>query len=117
MVQWHLRKFLTSAGKPIKHFDIITAIWQAIEQRVNTQLSRYVPTSPKIQMHMKKNNNIVDQLAKSAALEGQLWHLNIPSPTNVSAIKATPVDLKEYQKELWTAVDTTFKVQRSYYSG
>ena len=103
MVQWQLRKFLTSAGKPIKHFDIITAIWQAIDQRVNTlsvvKVRAHITKNPDAH---EQNNNIVDRLAKSAALEGQLWHLNIPSPTQVSAIKATPVDLKEYQKELWT---------------
>ncbi len=33
MAQWQLRKFLTSAGTPIKHFNIITSIWQEIRKR------------------------------------------------------------------------------------
>ncbi len=61
MAQWQLRKFLTSAGTPIKHFNTITSIWQEIRAR-DSSLSVV-----KVRAHIiknpdenKKKNNIAD---------------------------------------------------------
>ncbi len=104
MAQWQLRKFLTSAGTPSKHFNIITSIWQEIRAR-DSSLS-FV----KVRAHIiknpdknEKNNNIADQLAKLAAQKGDEWkpdRLVVPA---VSAIQTIPIDLKQYQQELWSS--------------
>ncbi len=104
MAQWQLRKFLTSAGTPIKHFNTITSIWQEIRAR-DSSLSVV-----KVRAHIiknpdenKKNNNIADQLAKLAAQKGDEWkpdRLVVPA---VSAIQTIPIDLKQYQQELWSS--------------
>ncbi len=104
MAQWQLRKFLTSAGTPIKHFNIITSIWQEIRTR-DSSLSVV-----KVRAHIiknpdenEKNNNIADQLAKLAAQKGDEWkpdRLVVPA---VSAIQTIPIDLKQYQQELWSS--------------
>ncbi len=104
MAQWQLRKFLTSAGTPIKHFNIITSIWQEIGAR-DSSLS-----AVKVRVHIiknpdenEKNNNIADQLAKLAAQKGDEWkpdRLVVPA---VSAIQTIPIDLKQYQQELWSS--------------
>ncbi len=103
MAQWQLRKFLTSAGTPIKHLNIITSIWQEIRAR-DSSLSVV-----KVRAHIiknpdenEKNNNIADQLAKLAAQKGDEWkpdRLVVPA---VSAIQTIPIDLKQYQQELWS---------------
>ncbi len=97
-------KFLTSAGTPIKHFNIITSIWQEIRAR-DSSLSVV-----KVRAHIiknpdenEKNNNIADQLAKLAAQNGDEWkpdRLVVPA---VSAIQTIPIDLKQYQQELWSS--------------
>ncbi len=97
-------KFLTSAGTPIKHFNIITSIWQEIRAR-DSSLSIV-----KVRAHIiknpdenEKNNNIADQLAKLAAQKGDEWkpdRLVVPA---VSAIQTIPIDLKQYQQELWSS--------------
>ncbi len=104
MAQWQLRKFLTSAGTPIKHFNIITSIWQEIRTR-DSSLSVV-----KVRAHIiknpdenEKNNNIADQLAKLAAQKGDEWkpdRLVVPA---ASAIQTIPIDLKQYQQELWSS--------------
>ncbi len=96
-------KFLTSAGTPIKHFNI-TSIWQEIRAR-DSSLSVI-----KVRAHIiknpdenEKNNNIADQLAKLAAQKGDEWkpdRLVVPA---VSAIQTIPIDLKQYQQELWSS--------------
>ncbi len=104
MAQWQLRKFLTSAGTPIKHFNIITSIWQEIRAR-NSSLSvvkvcAHIIKNPD---ENEKNNNIADQLAKLAAQKGDEWkpdRLVVPA---VSAIQTIPIDLKQYQQELWSS--------------
>ncbi len=51
----------------------------------------------------EKNNNIADQLAKLAAQKGDEWkpdRLVVPA---VSAIQTIPIDLKQYQQELWSS--------------
>ncbi len=104
MAQWQLRKFLTSAGTQIKHFNIITSIWQEIRAR-DSSLSVV-----KVRAHIiknpdenEKNNNIADQLAKLAAQKGDEWkpdRLVVPA---MSAIQTIPIDLKQYQQELWSS--------------
>ncbi len=104
MAQWQLRKFLTSAGTPIKHFNTITSIWQEIRAR-DSSLSVV-----KVRAHIiknpdenKKNNNVADQLAKLAAQKGDEWkpdRLVVPA---VSAIQTIPIDSKQYQQELWSS--------------
>ncbi len=104
MAQWQLRKFLTSAGTPIKHFNIITSIWQEVRTR-DPSLSVV-----KVRAHIiknsdenEKNNNIADQLAKLAAQKGDEWkpdRLVVPA---MGAIQTIPIDLKQYQQELWSS--------------
>ncbi len=104
MAQWQLRKFLTPAETPIKHFNTITSIWQEIRTR-DSSLSVV-----KVRAHIiknpdenEKNNNIADQLAKLAAQKGDEWkpdRLVVPA---VSAIQTIPIDLKQYQQELWSS--------------
>ncbi len=51
----------------------------------------------------EKDNNIADQLAKLAAQKGNEWkpdRLVVPA---VSAIQTIPIDLKQYQQELWSS--------------
>ncbi len=104
MAQWQLRKFLTSAGTPIKHFNIITSIWQEIRTR-DSSLSVV-----KVRAHIiknpdenEKNNNIADQLAKLAAQKGDEWKPDRLVAPAVSAIQTIPIDLKQYQQELWSS--------------
>ncbi len=88
----------------IKHFNIITSIWQEIRAR-DSSLSVV-----KVRAHIienpdenEKNNNIADQLAKLAAQKGDEWkpdRLVVPA---VSAIQTIPIDLKQYQQELWSS--------------
>lgn len=40
MAQWQLRKFVTSAGTPVKHFSTITSIWQEIQAHQNSKSER-----------------------------------------------------------------------------
>ncbi len=87
-----------------KHFNIITSIWQEIRAR-DSSLSVV-----KVRAHIiknpdenEKNNNIADQLAKLAAQKGDEWkpdRLVVPA---VSAIQTIPIDLKQYQQELWSS--------------
>ncbi len=100
MAQWQLRKFLTSAGTPIKHFNTITSIWQEIRAR-DSSLSVV-----KVRTHIIKNpdenekNNIADQLAAQKGDEWKPDRLVVPA---VSAIQTIPIDLKQYQQELWSS--------------
>ncbi len=90
--------------KQFKHFNIITSIWQEIRAR-NSSLSVV-----KVRAHIiknpdenEKNNNIANQLAKLAAQKGDEWkpdRLVVPA---VSAIQTIPIDLKQYQQELWSS--------------
>ncbi len=90
--------------KQFKHFNIITSIWQEIRAR-DSSLSVV-----KVRAHIiknpdenEKNNNIADQLAKLAAQKGDEWkpdRLVVPA---VSAIQTIPIDLKQYQQELWSS--------------
>ncbi len=82
----------------------ITSIWQEIRAR-DSSLSVV-----KVRAHIiknpdenEKNNNIADQLAKLAAQKGDEWkpdRLVVPA---VSAIQTIPIDLKQYQQELWSS--------------
>ncbi len=90
--------------KQFKHFNIITSIWQEI-RACDSSLSVV-----KVRAHIiknpdenEKNNNIADQLAKLAAQKGDEWkpdRLVVPA---VSAIQTIPIDLKQYQQELWSS--------------
>ncbi len=84
-----------------------------IQQMVNKQEIRARDSSlsvVKVRAHIiknpdenKKNNNIADQLAKLAAQKGDEWkpdRLVVPA---VSAIQTIPIDLKQYQQELWSS--------------
>lgn len=109
LVQWQVRKFLTAAGAPIKHFNTITAIWHAIQAR-ETPLSVV-----KVRAHIRKDpdvherhNNMADRLAKMAATCGEIQTQNNTTGAAVSAIKATPIDLKEYQQDLWEEGGLTY---------
>lgn len=103
MTQWQLRKFLTSAGTPIKHFNIITSIWHSIKMRESTlsviKVRAHISRNPD---EHEKNNSIADQLAKLAAVKGDDWQLDRLSTSAVSAVQTTPIDLKQYQQELWS---------------
>ncbi len=104
----HYQKTPSSADsellKQFKHFNIITSIWQEIRAR-DSSLSVV-----KVRAHIiknpdenEKNNNIADQLAKLAAQKGDEWkpdRLVVPA---VSAIQTIPIDLKQYQQELWSS--------------
>lgn len=102
MAQWQLRKFLTAAGAPVKHFKTITAIWDAIQ-------AREAPLSVvKVRAHITKDPNVhelqntmADHLAKLAATCGEDWQQDTLPEAAVCAVQATPLDLKQYQKELW----------------
>ena len=102
MVQWQLRKFLTAAGAPVKHFKTITAIWDAIQ-------AHDAPVSVlKVRAHITKDPNVherhnvmADYLAKLAATCGEDWQQDIPSGPVVCVVQVTPIDLKQYQRELW----------------
>lgn len=102
MTQWQLRKFLTSAGTPVKHFNTISAIWNAITSRTASisviKVRAHINKNPDVH---EQNNNIVDQLAKLAAVKGDSWNEN-PS-IGISAIQTTPLDLKQYQQNLWVS--------------
>ncbi|KAL1248875.1 hypothetical protein QQF64_022193 [Cirrhinus molitorella] len=104
MAQWQLRKFLTSAGTPVKHFNTITAIWQEIQARDApisvVKVRAHISRNPDVH---EQNNNIVDQLAKLAAVKGDNWQNSEPPIPAVSAIQVTPMDLKQYQKDLWVS--------------
>ncbi len=84
-----------------------------IQQMVNKQEIRARDSSlsvVKVRAHIiknpdenEKNNNIADQLAKLAAQKGDEWkpdRLVVPA---VSAIQTIPIDLKQYQQELWSS--------------
>lgn len=45
--------------------------------------------------------NIVDQLAKQAAVCGTDLELNISDTPAIRAIQTTPIDIKQHQKDLW----------------
>ncbi len=87
-----------------QRLNIITSIWQEIRAR-DSSLSVV-----KVRAHIiknpdenEKNNNIADQLAKLAAQKGDEWkpdRLVVPA---VSAIQTIPIDLKQYQQELWSS--------------
>ncbi len=86
-----------------QRLNIITSIWQEIRAR-DSSLSVV-----KVRAHIIKNpdenekNNIADQLAKLAAQKGDEWkpdRLVVPA---VSAIQTIPIDLKQYQQELWSS--------------
>ncbi|KAL2092522.1 hypothetical protein ACEWY4_012320 [Coilia grayii] len=104
ITQWQLRHFLTSAGTPVRHFDTITAIWDAVQAHKNTisvvKIRAHITKNPTVH---EQNNNIVDKLAKKAAMEGEQWKPLIPSALPIAAIKPTPIDLKQYQKDLWAS--------------
>ncbi|XP_067309631.1 uncharacterized protein [Pseudorasbora parva] len=64
----------------------------------------------KVRAHISKNpdvheenNNVVDQLAKLAAVKGDQWQKETPSASVASAAQVTPIDLKQYQQELWVS--------------
>ena len=101
MVQWQVRKFLTAAGAPVKHYDTITAIWQAVHARENplsvVKVRAHITKDPDVH---EKHNNIADKLAKLAATCGEDRQREIPVGAAVSAIQITPLDLKQYQQEL-----------------
>ena len=102
MVQWQLRKFLTAAGAPVKHYDTISEIWQAVQVREAplsvVKVRAHITKDPNVH---ERHNNIVDQLAKLAGTDGENRPQETPSGTAVSAIQTTPLDLKQYQQELW----------------
>lgn len=104
MAQWQLRNFLTSAGMPIKHFNTITAIWQEIQVREApisvVKVRAHISKNPDVH---EKNNNIADQLAKLAAVKGDVWQNEPPSASVASAVQVTPIDLKQYQQDLWVS--------------
>ncbi len=87
-----------------QRLNIITSIWQEIRAR-DSSLSVV-----KVRAHIiknpdenEKNNNIADQLAKLAAQKGDEWkpdRLVVPA---VSVIQTIPIDLKQYQQELWSS--------------
>ncbi len=87
-----------------QRLNIITSIWQEIRAR-DSSLSVV-----KVRAHIiknpdenEKNNNIADQLAKLTAQKGDEWkpdRLVVPA---VSAIQTIPIDLKQYQQELWSS--------------
>lgn len=86
MAQWQLRTFLTSAGSTTK--QTITSIWQEIQMRQNpmsvVKVRAHIPRNPTIH---EQNNNIVDQLAKEAAVSGTVLKSDvicIINPLNVS---------------------------------
>ncbi len=87
-----------------KHFNIITSIWQEIRARDSSlsvvKVHAHIIKNPD---ENEKNNNIADQLAKLAAQKGDEWkpdRLVVPA---VSAIQTIPIDLKQYQQELWSS--------------
>lgn len=102
MAQWQLRKFLTSAGTPIKHFSTITSIWQEIQACQNSmsviKVRAHIHRNPDVH---EQNNNIVDQLAKQAAIHGTDLTLKMSDTPAISTIPTTPIDIKQYQKDLW----------------
>lgn len=104
MAQWQLRKFLTSAGTPIKHFNTITSIWKAVQARKNpmsiVKVRAHISKNPDVH---EENNNVVDQLAKLAAVKGDQWQKETSSASVASAAQVTPIDLKQYQQELWVS--------------
>lgn len=104
MAQWQLRKFLTSAGTPIKHFNTINAIWQLIKSHESPisviKVRAHISRNPD---ENEQNNNIVDQLAKLAAVKGDEWQPDTLTVPVVSAVQTAPFDLKQYQQELWTS--------------
>ncbi len=87
-----------------QRLNIITSIWQEIRAR------DFSLSVVKVRAHIiknpdenEKNNNIADQLAKLAAQKGDEWkpdRLVVPA---VSAIQTIPIDLKQYQQELWSS--------------
>ncbi len=88
----------------IKHFNIITSIWQEVRTRDPSlsvvKVPAHIIENPD---ENEKNNNITDQLAKLAAQKGDEWkpdRLVVPA---VSAIQTIPIDLKQYQQELWSS--------------
>ncbi len=97
-----IAQILTSAGTQIKHFNIITSIWHSIKMRDSPlsviKVRAHISRNPD---EHEQNNNIADQLAKLAAVKGDDWQLDILSAPAVSAVQTTPVDLKQYQQELW----------------
>lgn len=104
MAQWQLRKFLTAAGKPIKHQDIITLIWELVQQRDNplsvVKVRAHIAKNPDVH---EINNNVADQLAKQAALYGEPWQLDQLDAPPISAIQVVPIDLQQYQTDLWVS--------------
>ncbi len=84
----------------IKHFNIITSIWQEVRTRDPSlsvvKVPAHIIENPD---ENEKNNNITDQLAKLAAQKGDEWkpdRLVVPA---VSAIQTIPIDLKQYQQD------------------
>ena len=72
MVQWQLRKFLTAAGAPVKHYDTFSKIWQAVQVREAplsvVKVCAHITKDPNVH---ERHNNIVHQLAKLAATDGE----------------------------------------------
>ena len=103
MAQWQLRKFLTAAGQPIKHQDLIMQIWQHVQAREHplSVVKVRAHVSNTVDVH-ELNNKVADTLAKEAASHGTDWLPDGPCESQpVSAVRVTPIDLKEYQKDLW----------------
>lgn len=86
---------------PIKHFNIVTSIWQLIKVHgfmiSVVKVCAYVSKIP----DEHEQNNIVDKLANLAALKGGEWQPDMLIAPAVSAVQATPVDVKQYQQVLW----------------
>ncbi|KAJ8403180.1 hypothetical protein AAFF_G00353970 [Aldrovandia affinis] len=102
MSQWQARKFLMAAGKPVKHQQLIARIWDAIQQHDDpvsvVKVRAHVVNPTNVHEH---NNNIVDQLAREAARHGNIWDYASSVNGAMSALSPAPLDLKQYQKELW----------------
>ena len=88
-----VRKFLTAAGAPVKHYDTITAIWQAVHARENplsvVKVRAHITKDPDVH---EEHNNIADQLTKLAATCGVDRQREIPVGAAVSVIQVTPLD-------------------------
>ncbi len=83
--------------------NIITSIWQIRTRDSSLSVVKVRAHIIKNPDENKKNNNIADQLSKLAAQKGDEWkpdRLVVPA---VSAIQTIPIDLKQYQQELWSS--------------
>ncbi len=87
-----------------QRLNIITSIWQEIRAHDSSlsvvKMRAHIIKNPD---ENEKNNNIADQLAKLAAQKGNEWEPDRLVVPAVSAIQTIPIDLKQYQQELWSS--------------